>query len=112
VVEPCEFYNQVESGRRIYAEGIYAFLSGLPDASLQMTFRCLEIGLKRYYEDIEGKKPSLKACELIDWSEKKLGSKKELVHGFRILRNLTHEERTSARSARFLGTHYFLFPST
>jgi len=94
VIEPCEFYNKVENGKRIYAEGIFAFLSGLPDASLQMTFRCLEIGLKRYYENTEGKKPSLKAWELIDWSEKTLGSKKELAHGFRILRNLTHEEKT------------------
>lgn len=94
VIEPCGFYNKVENGNRIYGEGIYTFLFGLPDASLQMTFRCLEIGLKRYYEDTEGKKSSLKAWELIEWSEKKLGSKKEVVHGFRILRNLTHGEKT------------------
>jgi hypothetical protein len=94
VIEPIEFYRQIENGKRIYAEGIYAFLFGLPDASLQMTFRCLEIGLKRYYQNTEKKKPSLTACGLIEWSEKELGRKKELVHGFRILRNLTHEETT------------------
>jgi len=94
VIEPCEFYDKVENGRKIYAEAVYSFLYGLPDASLQMTFRCLEIGLKRYYENTEGKKCSLKAWELIDWSEKKSGDKKELAHGFRILRNLTHEEKT------------------
>lgn len=94
VIEPCEFFSKVENSNRIYGEAVYAFLYGMPDASLQMTFRCLEIGLKRYYENTEGKKCSLKAVELIDWSEKKLGNKKELAHGFRILRNLTHEEKT------------------
>lgn len=93
-VEPCEFFNKVENSKRIYTEAVYTFLYGLPDASLQMTFRCLEIGLKRYYENTEGKKCSQKAWELIEWSEKKLGNKTELAHGFRILRNLTHEEKT------------------
>jgi hypothetical protein len=94
VIEPIVFCNNVENGWKIYAEAIFAFLIGLPDASLHMAFRCLEIGLKRHYEDVEGKKPSLKAWELIDWSEKKLGKQAELAHGFRILRNLTHEEKT------------------
>jgi hypothetical protein len=94
VIEPCEFFGKVENSNRIYAEAIYTYLYGLPNASLQMTFRSLEIGLKRHYENTEGKKCSLKAWELIDWSEKTLGGKKELAHGFRILRNLTHEEKT------------------
>ncbi len=94
VIEPIEFCNTVENGWRIYTQTTYAYLFGLPDASLPIAFRCLEIGLKRYYENIEGKKPSLSAFELIDWSEKKLGKKAELAHGFRILRNLLHEEKT------------------
>jgi hypothetical protein len=94
VIEPLGFYDRVESARKIYAEAIFAYLAGLPDASLPMIFRCLEIGLKQHYEVIEGKKPSLRAVELIEWSEKKLGSKAELAHGFRILRNLIHEEKT------------------
>jgi hypothetical protein len=93
-IEPLGFYNKVENARKIYAEAIFAYLAGLPDASLPMIFRCLEIGLKRYYEEVEGKKPLIKAWELIDWSEKKLGTKVELAHGFRILRNLVHEEKT------------------
>jgi hypothetical protein len=69
-------------------------LFGLPDASLPMAFRCLEIGLKQHYEIVEKKKPSLNAFELIDWSEKKLGKKVEIAQGIRILRNLAHEEKT------------------
>jgi hypothetical protein len=94
VIEPCEFFGKVENSNKVYGEAIYAFLFGLPDASLPMTFRCLEIGLKRHYENTEGKKSSLKSWELIDWYEKKSGRKAELAHGFRILRNLTHEEKT------------------
>lgn len=94
VIEPLVFYQNIENARQLYAESVFAYLSGLPNASLPVTFRCLEICLKKYYEKTEKKRPSLKAHELIEWSEKQLGNRKELAHGFRILRNLLHEEKT------------------
>ena len=93
IAEPLAFYEKVENSKKLYAEAVFAFLMGLPNASLPITFRCLELCLKRNYEEVEGKKPSLSAYELIEWSEKHLGDKKELGHGFRVLRNLIHEEK-------------------
>ena len=92
IVEPIAFYGKVDNGKIIYAEAVFAYLVGLPNASLPMTFRCLEIGLKQKHKEVEGQEPSLTAYELIEWSETYLGNRAELAHGFRRLRNLLHEE--------------------
>lgn len=92
IVEPLVFYKRIGNAEKLHAEAIFAYLAGLPNASLPTAFRCLELCLKQYYEEVERKKLSLSAYELIEWSEKHLGDKKELAHGFRVLRNLIHEE--------------------
>jgi hypothetical protein len=93
IVEPLIFYERIENSKKLYAEAIFAYLAGLPNASLPTTFRCLELCLKQHYEEVEKKKATLRAYELIEWSEKRLGDRKELAHGFRFLRNLIHEEK-------------------
>lgn len=93
IIEPLVFFEQVENSKQIYAEAIFAYLAGLPNASLPTTFRCLEICLKLHYENVEGKKPSLSAYDLIEWCAERLKEKKELAHGIRILRNLIHGEK-------------------
>lgn len=49
---------------------------------------------KRKYKIIEKNDPpkERKLYKLTEWSEKFLGNKKELAHGFRILRNIIHED--------------------
>lgn len=93
IIEPLGFYEKVENGRKLYGEGVYSYLFGLPNSSLPTMFRCLETGLKQKYREVEGKEPSLNAFELIEWGERYLKNRKELAHGFRYLRNLIHEER-------------------
>lgn len=91
VIEPLAFYK-VENGKQIYGEGIYAYLFGLKNSALPSLFRCLELGLKQKYIEIENKKPTLTAFELIEWAETFLGKKKAQAHDFRFLRNFIHEE--------------------
>ena len=93
VVEPLDFYQKVKNAQKLYAEAIFAYLVGLEDASLPVTMRCLELGLKEYYRQVEKTEPSLTLFRLTEWVEKSIGNKKELAHGFRILRNLIHEEK-------------------
>jgi len=94
IIEPIILYEKIDETRKIYGESVYAYLFGLPNASLPTIFRCLELALKKKYEEVEGETPKFKAFELIDWSEEYLGNQKELAHGFRHLRNLIHEEKT------------------
>jgi len=37
------------------------------------SFRCLELGLKKKYQEVERQPTKMKAHELIEWSEKYLG---------------------------------------
>jgi len=92
-IVPVIFYKEIENTRTIYNEAVYAYLFGLPNASIPASFRCLELSLKKKYQEVEGKSPKMNAYELIEWSEKYLGNQKELAHGFRFLRNLIHEEK-------------------
>jgi hypothetical protein len=93
VVEPLEFYQKIQNSQKLYAEAIFAYLVGLEDASLPVTMRCLELGLKEHFRQVENAEPSMTSYRLIEWAEKSIGNKKELAHGFRILRNLIHEEK-------------------
>ena len=93
IIIPSGFFDKVKNGREIYAEGVSAYLFGLPNASIPMILRCLEIGLKHKHKEVESRSNPKKLYKLIEWSEGYLGNKKELAHGFRILRNLIHEEK-------------------
>lgn len=90
VLRPVTFLNSLPTATIIYTEAILAFLFGLPNASVPTTLRCLEIGLKFKYTEMTGQMPPDRLYDLIEWAEKFLGNKKEIAHGFRILRNLVH----------------------
>jgi hypothetical protein len=93
VVEPLVFYQNVKNAKKLYAEAVFAYLWGLSNASLPVTMRCLELGLKEHYRSVEKAEPSLNLYKLTEWAEKGIGSRKELAHGFRIVRNLIHEDK-------------------
>lgn len=93
IIEPIALYKKIEGTEKIYGEAVYCYLFGLPNASVPTIFRCLELGLKKKYEEVEGRTPKMKAYKLIEWSENFLKNQKELAHGFRFLRNLIHEEK-------------------
>lgn len=93
IVEPVSFYGRIQNSRMVYGEAVYAYLFGLPNASVPASFRCLELALKKKYQETEKKSPKMNTYKLIEWSEKHLGNQKELAHGFRFLRNLIHEEK-------------------
>jgi len=95
VIAPHAFFGSAEGAWTIYREGVYAYLFGLPNASIPMVVRCLELGLKTRYRLDEGKEPPQTLEKCIDWSEAHLGRKKEVAHGFRILRNLIHGDATA-----------------
>jgi hypothetical protein len=92
IAVPAGFYGKIYNGQWLYTEAITAYLVGLPDACLPVILRCLDVGLKKLYEEVQKKECQLKLYHLIEWAEQYLGGKKELAHGFRILRNLIHEE--------------------
>lgn len=91
---PFGFFEKSKNSQVLYREGLNCYLLGLPNASLPLIVRVLEIALKLKYEKVKNEKfpKSWKLVDLIDWAEEFLGKKKELAQGFRILRNVIHEE--------------------
>ena len=90
ILRPVTFLDSFVTAPTIYTEAILAFLFGLPNASIPTTLRCLEIGLDNKYIEDTGQLPPDRLYDLIEWAEKYLGNRKEIAHGFRILRNLVH----------------------
>jgi len=92
IIQPYRFFTEIKEGEELYGEAVLSYLLGLPNGVLPLIVRCMQIGLKHKYETIEKQKVPENLKDLIDWGEKYLSSKKELAHGFRLLRNLIHEE--------------------
>lgn len=93
VLLPYNFYNLDLNYKILYLEGINTYLLGCPNASLPLMVRCLEISLKKKYSEIEKKEPEAELMNLLNWAEKFLKEKKEIAHGFRILRNFIHTQK-------------------
>jgi hypothetical protein len=93
IFRPESFFISIPTSLVIYRQAVLAYLFGLPDASIPTSLRCLEIGLTFKYVENTGQPPPQrnKLFTLIDWAESYLGRRKEIAHGFRILRNLIHE---------------------
>jgi hypothetical protein len=93
VFRPVSFLAVITGAEAIYREATLAYLFGLPDASIPTSLRCLEIGLAHKYTSVTGTPPPKqgKLNHLIEWAEQYLGNRKEIAHGFRLLRNLIHE---------------------
>jgi RNase P subunit RPR2 len=92
IVIPYKFFQINENCKQIYVEGLNAYLYGLPNASLPLILRCLEVGLKNKYSETKELK-NFNLNNLINLAEGRLKDKKEIAHGFRILRNLIHSEK-------------------
>jgi hypothetical protein len=92
---PVSFLATIPNAEIIYREAILAYLFGLPDASIPLSLRCLEIGLSNKYTRVTGQAPPTrdKLFKLIEWGEDYLKGEKGVAHGFRLLRNLIHGER-------------------
>jgi len=94
VTIPYKFFKINKNYGQLYSESVYAYLYGLSNASLPLILRCLETGLRNKYREVEKENPKkLNLNNLIDWAENYLRDKKEIAHGFRILRNLIHSEK-------------------
>lgn len=91
IIIPMNYFSKVENSFELYTEAVYAHLVDLPNACIPVIFRCLEMGLKQKYFEEENKKSNFNSYDLIGWAEKFFGNRKELAHGFRILRNNIHE---------------------
>jgi len=91
-IRPVLFLFSITTAEIIYREAILAYLFGLPDASIPLTLRCLEMGLTDKYTSVTGQSPPIKdkLYSLIEWAEDRLKGNKEVAHGFRLLRNLIH----------------------
>jgi len=78
--------------RDIYAESVKAYLYGLPNSSIPMTLRFLQLICRDEFRQATGKSDESPPLEdLINWTEKRL-NEKTTAHGFQILRNLVHTE--------------------
>ncbi len=91
VIKPAQVLHDVKELQTIYMQAETGYLFGLPDASIVMTTRFMEIALRNAKTKSEGKEAKENLVNLIEWAEKRIGAKKDLAHGFRILRNLIHE---------------------
>ncbi|MFA4700150.1 hypothetical protein [Pyrococcus kukulkanii] len=94
---PYGFFEKSPTGKIYLRESLYAYLYGLPNASLILAFRALIEGIKIKYKEVEGKPPSRKMnyTDLIEWAHNFLKEYKALAHGFRVLRNwIEHEGGT------------------
>ena len=90
---PVGFFRNISSGQKLFTEAIYGYLFGLSNSSIPMSLKCFELALKKMHFDIEESGSEQSLFSLINWAEAFLGKKKELAHGFRLLRNLLHEDK-------------------
>jgi len=90
VFRPVTFLNTFRTAQIIYLEAILSFLFGLPNASVPISLRCLQLGIAFKYNEDTGQSPPERLYDLIEWAELHLGKRKDIAHGFRILRNLVH----------------------
>ena len=92
IIKPNGFFNRVQYAPLWYSEGVRAYVYGLPNASMPLIFKCLEMGIKEKYKEVEKKEASLTSEKLIDWAEQFLKDKKDLAHSFRLIRNILHRD--------------------
>ena len=86
VIPPIRLFSKVKVTTKFYKEAVWGFIVGLPNSSIAMSVKVLEVGLKRKYK--EGR-----LIELIDKLQVE-SSMKDLAHGIRIIRNaVMHEEK-------------------
>lgn len=91
VLKPLSLIRTIPETNSIYKEAVLSYLFGLPNASIPMSFRCFETGLTYVHKQETGRSKDT-TYNMIEWAEQYLGNQKELAHGFRLVRNLIHEQ--------------------
>lgn len=87
VIPPLAMFKACNISSTFYKEAVQAYILGMPNSSVVMSLKTLELGLKCKL----GKKDA-RLVDLINEIEEKYRYK-DLAHGFRILRNLiVHKE--------------------
>lgn len=117
---PVGYLNTNENVKTVYRESILCYLFGLSNSAIPSLMRALEQTLIAKYEEVEKKKPTdnVSLKNLIDWAEKIIKDKVEIVHSFRMLRNYVHtdvlvKEQDTIEAIRHISTViHSLFPST
>ena len=89
VIPPLRLFKEQNITATFYREAVQAYILGMPNSSVIMSLKTLELGLKHKLGESKAN-----LIELIN----KLGEldefKKDLAHGLRILRNIVaHEDR-------------------
>lgn len=92
IYEPIGCYGIIDNFTYLYGEAVATYLLGYENASVPMSFRCLEIALKEKYRETEGTDPgpNMSAYELIEHFEDDFDNGTRLLHWFRDLRNQIH----------------------
>ena len=91
VFRPFGLFLAVPDTAAFYNEAVYAYLFGLPNASVPMSTRCLELGLAHCHKSAQPKATPPNLDGLITWAQNALGSHHQLAHSVRLLRNLIHQ---------------------
>ena len=88
VVPPMALFRACRTASSFYKEAVQAYILGMPNSSVVMSLKTLELGLKRKLG-----KENARLVELIDKLEEEPRFK-DLAHGLRILRNhVVHGEK-------------------
>ena len=91
IIPPIKLFNILKASEIFYKEAVSAYLFGLPHASIAMSRKVLELGLKAH----------LGQDKLSDLIDRLLKDKtmKDLAHGLRIIANIVmHEDKTYAET--------------
>ena len=91
VVPPLAMFKNCGVASAFYKEAVQAYLLGMPNSSVIMSLKTLELGLRCKFKDRKAK-----LVELIE-RLKGEGGYRDLAHGFRILRNLVVHENIECR---------------
>jgi len=92
---PFAAYEASQLVRSAFSESYAAYFFGLPNSSITMSIRALEICLKTKYRQVEGKGFQGRLIDLIEWAEKKLKlQRSDVAQSLRMLRNeIIHEDK-------------------
>ena len=106
IVRPFGLFVAVAGSEVSYNEAVYAYLFGLPNASVPLSARSLEIGLAHCYGSSNPGAAYPDLNGLIQWAQDKLGSRHQLAHSVRLLRNLIHQQTAIAEVSALEGVRH------
>ena len=89
VIPPLAAFKQCNIPSTFYREAVQAYLLGMPNSSVVMSLKILELGLKC--------KTGKRDARLKDLIDETIKDYKDLAHGFRILRNFVVHEETECK---------------